>query len=155
VRTYNVLNVLQNSDGVNKYLPKDIFFFIKNPSFVLFYSKRENWATLCVRQYKLLTKHDLMRYKYNIVKNCSLLVVKQKHIKKEDEMADEMTEEEIIEKLSQMHKDNSTNPAVLCSGNFRDFTEEHFQECEELRGKLFMICHSRGDNWTKVDLGLT
>ena len=74
-----------------------------------------------------------------------ILFYSSKHFKREDEMAGEMTEKEIIEKLSKMHKHNSTDPQILCSGTSRDFPKEHFQECERLRSDLFRICYNRGD----------
>jgi hypothetical protein len=63
-----------------------------------------------------------------------------------------MEEQEIIQRLSELHNGSSTDPAVLCSATFREFSMdgEEITERMDLQGQLFQICHERGDDWTQI-----
>jgi len=60
-----------------------------------------------------------------------------------------MEEKEIIQKLSEMHYDSSTDPETLYNATFRDFDIDHqdYVLHRDLQYRLFLICRQRGDKW--------
>lgn len=62
-----------------------------------------------------------------------------------------MDEQEIIQLLSEMHKDHSTDPRTLFAANFRDFDRNHprYPEHLKLQGDLFYFCWERNEPWTE------
>ena len=62
-------------------------------------------------------------------------------------------EKEIVKKLSEMHKNHTTDPWILCAVAFHEFDPQHTYIAEytvlQLQEELFEICHTRGDKWTR------
>lgn len=66
--------------------------------------------------------------------------------------ANQMSEEDIIKKLSEIHFGRSTDPECLCSSTFREFDPDHpdYPQYPTLQGRLFTLCNRRGDAWTQI-----
>lgn len=64
----------------------------------------------------------------------------------------ELTDVQIIERLSAMHKAHSKDPYTLCSGTIHDFDLDHpdIESLFKLQPRLFEICKLRGERWANL-----
>jgi len=60
--------------------------------------------------------------------------------------------EELIKKLSEIHKRHPTDPAMLCSASLHDFDFGHpdIAQYPILQGQLFQACTMLNEEWTNV-----
>ena len=63
----------------------------------------------------------------------------------------ELSEKELIDMLSVMHKRGCKDPKALCEAKEEDLyqSDVNYFRHDELQSSLFMICRTRGDVWTK------
>jgi len=60
--------------------------------------------------------------------------------------------EELIQRLSKVHKNHSTDPAVLCSACSQDFdfNSPDFGKTLSLREELLKECQRQGEKWVSL-----
>ena len=60
--------------------------------------------------------------------------------------------DEILLLLSELHLDNSTDPATLASATIHDFNKDdpRWSQVPSLQPTLFRLAEERGDPWTKI-----
>jgi hypothetical protein len=70
----------------------------------------------------------------------------------EDRKAEALKEKEaIIQKLSEMHLQHSTDPKTLCSAGLHSFDSKNknFVNLSNLQTELFTICYMLNEPWTQ------
>lgn len=65
---------------------------------------------------------------------------------------EKLGEQEIIQKLRQMHNGGSKDPEILSLARLHDFNLKHSNAAQipKLQGRLLGICMERGDSWTEI-----
>lgn len=56
--------------------------------------------------------------------------------------------QEIIERLSKLHNNKSTDPETLCGAIFTDYNPNHYQEISVIQSELLKICRKKKLVWT-------
>lgn len=59
---------------------------------------------------------------------------------------------ELIEKLSAMHREHSTDPETLCTATFREFDSTHseYAHYPQMQGELFQIANCQKLAWARI-----